>query len=96
MNTKFNKTSIYIQFGEVLNVDLNQLSKDDLEFYTNELVNLKSNIPCNKIPTNNQIIKYLLSDEYIDPIDTNDFIFFVKQIFTKYYSVINHITLKLV
>lgn len=93
---KFVNTSIYIQFGDVLNIDLYQLTTDDLEYYKNELYNLKSNIPCNKIPSNAQIIKYMLSDEYIDPVNTDEFILFVKQIFNKYYYVIEYITLKLV
>lgn len=89
---KFVNTSIYIQFGDVLNIDLSQLSTNDLEYYTNELYNLKSNIPCNKIPSNAQIIKYMLSDEYIDPVNTDEFILFVKQIFNKYHLIIKHLT----
>ena len=88
MNTKFNKSSIYIQFGDVLSVDLSQLTTYDLEYYTNELYNLKSNIP---VPSNASIIKYMNSDEYIDVNDTDEFIFFVKKLFQQYNLIIQYI-----
>jgi hypothetical protein len=91
MDSKFNKTSINIQFGEVLNVDIDQINTDDLEYYKNELSNLKSNINCNRIPTKSAIIKYMTTDEYIDDNDVDDFIFFVKKIFIKYYDIIEYI-----
>lgn len=90
MEYKFRKTNIYTLFGDIFKVNPKLFTKEDIkdfDFYENELNNLKSNIKCKHLPTDDDILEYMETDEYIEEDDVADFILFAKIIFEKFYDV---------
>jgi hypothetical protein len=89
--SRFEKTNIYLNFGDVLKINPNLFTRDnlkELDFYTDALTNLRVNIGCKYIPSPEDIEKYIENEECIDEDDIPDFRKLVATIYEKHQTII--------
>ena len=81
---KFEKTNLYTNFGEVLQVECELVMVAEYEYYSHTLTYLRDTFGCTIKPTITEINIYISTNECIDTTDIDDFILLVDVLFDKY------------
>jgi hypothetical protein len=84
---KFENTTLYQQFGSVLDVEPELVSEDDYEYYTDTLQNIRTIFDCYSSPTILQNNTYISNNETIAEDDILEFKVFIDKIFEQYITI---------